>query len=274
LNADRPTLVHPTDFGAGSNLAFAHAVQLAMRGKYALSLLNIDTGNFAPHHTGVGEVVDCLVRWKMAPANSGAEILERKFDLPVLGVTIPAKEVRAGIIDYLDSHPVDLVVIATRQYRGLSRWLERSLAQRTLRRASTLALMIREGAHGFVDPASGALTLERILVPVDDRFDLSGALARLANFIDRLGLAVDVRLLHIGADASQLQLPKGGKTYPLMLRDGPVAETILSVAQRISANLIAMPTAKRSGVVAALRGSVTAAILDDARWPVLSIPAG
>ena len=265
--------MHPTDYSDDGRFAFAPAVRLALRGRYALSLLNIDTGNLSMHHTGVGEVVDCLIRWKMAPEKAGAEILEGEFKLPVLGVTIPANNVRVGVLDFLDNHLTDLVVIATRQHRGLSRWLERSLALRTLSRASTLALLIPEGARGFVDPATGVMKLERILVPVDDRVDLTVALDRLEAFVDGLGGGVEIKLLCVGPDASGLKLPQGGKSYPLMLREGPVAETILSVARRYSADLIAMPTAKRSGVVAALRGSVTAAILDDAQWAVLSLPA-
>jgi len=58
----------------------------------------------------------------------------------------------------------------------------------------------------------------------------------------------------------------------ILYRDGPVAQTILETARRESAEMIAMPTAKKSGVIAALRGSVTAEILDDGRWPVLSVP--
>jgi nucleotide-binding universal stress UspA family protein len=274
LNPERPILVHPTDYGPGGQLAFAHAVRLALRGKYALSLLNIDVGDLAQHHTGVGEVVDWLIRWKMAPEKAGAEILESEFDLPVLGVKIPSGDVRSAVLDFLDNHVTDLVVIATRPHRGLSRWLERSLATRTMNRASTLALMIREGARGFVDPATGAMKLERILVPVDDRIDLTSPLARLETFVKGIGGGVDIRLLHIGPDASGLNLPQGGKTYPLLLREGPVAETILSVARRVSADMIAIPTAKRNNVVAALRGGVTSAILDDARWAVLSVPAG
>ena len=34
-----------------------------------------------------------------------------------------------------------------------------------------------------------------------------------------------------------------------------------------------MPTAGKRGLLAAFRNSVSARILDDARWPVLSVPA-
>jgi nucleotide-binding universal stress UspA family protein len=36
--------------------------------------------------------------------------------------------------------------------------------------------------------------------------------------------------------------------------------------------VIAMPTGGRHGLLGALRGSVTARILDDARWPLLAVP--
>jgi nucleotide-binding universal stress UspA family protein len=57
------------------------------------------------------------------------------------------------------------------------------------------------------------------------------------------------------------------------LREGPTAPTILDYAASWSADLIAVPTAPRNGILAALRGSVSSQILDDARWPVLSLPA-
>jgi len=36
-------------------------------------------------------------------------------------------------------------------------------------------------------------------------------------------------------------------------------------------DLIAMPTGGRHGLLGALRGSVTAPILDDAHWPLLAV---
>lgn len=271
---DHPTLVHPTDYAPAGRGAFAHAVRLALRGRYAFSLLNIATEALGPHHSGVREVIDLLARWKMLPPGpAGAECLERDLGFSVVGVAIPAGDARNGIIDYLDNCRCDLAVIATRRHRGLSRWLERSLADRTLARGATLALLIGENARAFVNPLTGDLKLQRILLAVDDRVDLEPALARLDEFIDSIGAPAEVRLLHVGASDAGLRLPRDGHKRQVMLRDGPVAETILDTARRVSADIIAMPTARKSGVVAALRGSVTAEVLDDGRWPVLSVPA-
>ena len=84
-----------------------------------------------------------------------------------------------------------------------------------------------------------------------------------------------VQLLHVGERAPNL-LDENGKSLnlPIIIRKGPVVETILEVAENLHAELIAMPTAGRHGLLDALRGSTTARILDDARWPLLAIPVG
>jgi Universal stress protein family len=271
---EHPSLVHPTNYEPGGALAFAHAARLALRGHYSLSLLNIATEELGRRHSGVREVIDLLARWKMLPPGpAGAESLERDLGLSVVGIALPADDARAGVIDYLDNCRCDLAVIATRQHRGLSRWLERSLADRTLRRGATLALLMRENARGFVDPATGAMRLERILVAAESRVDLGPALRRIDDFVDILGFPVDVQLLHIGGSADGLRLPQDGRERRVIVREGPVAEAILETARRVSADVIALPTSRKSGVIAALRGSVTAELLDDGRWPLLSVPA-
>ena len=59
----------------------------------------------------------------------------------------------------------------------------------------------------------------------------------------------------------------------MTLAQGPVVETILKTAESYRADLIVMPTAGERGLLAAFRNSVSAKILEDARWPVLSVPA-
>ena len=56
------------------------------------------------------------------------------------------------------------------------------------------------------------------------------------------------------------------------VREGPVVETIISVAGEIDANIIVMPTAGHRGLLDALRGSVTERVLREAPCPVLAVP--
>jgi nucleotide-binding universal stress UspA family protein len=53
-----------------------------------------------------------------------------------------------------------------------------------------------------------------------------------------------------------------------------VVDTILAVADEMKADVIAMPTAGRHGLLDAARGSTTARILDDGAWPLLAVPVG
>jgi nucleotide-binding universal stress UspA family protein len=63
-------------------------------------------------------------------------------------------------------------------------------------------------------------------------------------------------------------------TTPALIevQEGPVIETIISVAEEIGADIIAMPTAGRHGLFDALRGSVTERVLREAPCPVLAVP--
>ena len=61
------------------------------------------------------------------------------------------------------------------------------------------------------------------------------------------------------------------RRQPILTRQGPVVDTILEVAHCLAIDLIAMPTGGRHGLLGALRGSVTARILDDAHWPLLAV---
>jgi nucleotide-binding universal stress UspA family protein len=61
---------------------------------------------------------------------------------------------------------------------------------------------------------------------------------------------------------------------PILLRDGAVVETILAAADELQVDAIAMPTAGRHSLLDAVRGSASAQVLEDARWPLLAVPVG
>ena len=61
---------------------------------------------------------------------------------------------------------------------------------------------------------------------------------------------------------------------PILLRDGAVVDAILDAANELEVDAIAMPTAGRHGLLDAVRGSASAKVLEDARWPLLAVPVG
>ena len=265
-----PAIVHPTDFGPTGKLALAHAVALAMKAHARLTLLHIrGVDESGPTRYGLAPVADLLVRWGwLAPQDRFADI-GQKLGFGATCLDVPARSVTAGVLAHFQDHPVELAVLTTHAHSGLSYWFAGSVSRRALRRANTMILFLREDQRGFVDPATGQIRLARALIAVDSRIPADITIARARALIDGLGVSVEKRLLHVGETA-----PSGCPgDIPLTLARGPVVEAILDGAKRFGADLIVMPTAGRRGVLAGFRDSVSARILDDARWPVLSVPA-
>jgi nucleotide-binding universal stress UspA family protein len=272
---ERATVLHPTDFTGGGELAFTHALRIALKAKYALSLLRVRREDeAAPNASGLRHVIEVLARWKMVSANAPISALASELDLQASSVGVPAVNVRSGILDYLDHHPCELAVIATHERKGLANWLDVSVEQTALRKPTGMILFLRDGEHGFVDSKTGEIHLRKILVPIDAGVELFPSIYRLEALTRRISMDAELHFFHVGAQAPALRDSKGDFLHaPVQVRQGPLLETILEAARRMAVDVIAMPTAGRHGLIGALRSGVTARILDDARWPLLAIPA-
>ena len=235
-----------------------------------LTLLHIRGEDDAlPTRNGLAPVTDLLVKWgRLSPEEKFAD-LNARFGVDARSIDLPARSVWAGLHEHFEAQPVDLAVLATTAHGGISYWFAGSVSRQALRQAEAMILFIREDQRGLIDPATGALSIKRVLVPHDGRIPIAAALARAARLLDKLGLALEMRLLHVGAAAP----PDAPPGLPLILAEGPVVETILHTARSFDADLIVMPTPGRRGLLSRFRDSVSAAILDDGRWPVLSVPA-
>jgi nucleotide-binding universal stress UspA family protein len=266
-----PAILHPTDFGASGAGALAHAVALALKTHGRLSLLHIRGADDAgPTRNGLAPVADLLVRWgRLRPDERFAD-LQGRLGFSAACLDVPARSVSEGVIQHFADHPVELAVLTTHAHSGLSYWFAGSLSRRALRQADAMILFLREGQRGIVDSQTGAIRLARVLIPIDARMPAAQAIERARALLDRLAAPVELRLLHVG-DAAPPDCPSD---IPLTLAQGPVDEAILEAARRFRADLIVMPTAGKRGLLAAFRNSVSARVLDDARWPVLSVPAG
>jgi nucleotide-binding universal stress UspA family protein len=266
-----PAILHPTDFSGSSAQALAHAVALSLKTRGRLSLLHIRGADDAgPTRNGLNPVADLLVRWGRLRPDERFTDLQTRLGFSAACLDVPACSVQAGVLEHFAAHPVELAVLTTRAHSGLSYWFAGSVSRRALRQADTMILFLREGRRGFVDTQTGAIRLARALIPVDARIPARAAIERARALIEGLGVSVEIRLLHVGGPPP----PDLPADIPLTLAQGPVAETILEAAHRFRADLIVMPTAGKRGLLSAFRNSVSAAVLDDARWPVLSVPAG
>ncbi len=265
-----PAILHPTDFAPGGASALAHAVAISLKTHARLTLLHVrDADAPGPTRHGLTPVADLLVGWRRLTPQARFADLPSRLGFSAVCLDVPARSVSAGVLAHFEDHPVELAALTTRATSGLSYWFAGSVSRRALRRADSMILFLREGQRGFVDPRSGEIGLKRALIPIDSRIPWERALPRALRLIDGLGVSVEKRLLHIGTERP----PGCPNDIPLKLAQGPVVETILAAAQEFRADLIVMPTGGKRGLLAAFRNSVSARILEDARWPVLSAPA-
>ena len=138
-----------------------------------------------------------------------------------------------------------------------------------------MSLFLRDGGRGFVDPKTGAIRLNRILMPIAAGVDSVPAIRRIQAMLAMVDSGAEINLMHVGKSPPALVDEDGVPLdLPILLRDGAVVETILAVAGEFDVDAIAMPTAGRHGLLDAVRGSASAQVLEDARWPLLAVPVG
>ncbi len=277
LTAARATILHPTDFSPGAGSALAHALAIALASKSQLGLLQVreDEQAFFSPTQGLRQVRDLLVRWGRLGASAPYDHWENELDLSVSNMSVAARSARAGILEFLDDRPADLLVLATSAHKAQSRWLDVSTPRSVLRQARIMSLFLRDGGRGFVDRDSGALRLKKVLMPIDGTVKFIHALRRVERMRRLASSDAVIHLFHVGERAPAATDERGKPLgMPVMLRQGRVVDAILKAAGDLGVDAIAMPTAGRHGLIDALRGSTTARVLEDGRWPLLAVPVG
>ena len=267
------TIVHPTDFSDISVEAFAHALRIALITKSKLYLVHIAESENPGEQDGFPHVRQTLEQWHLLKANEPSAAVADKLGIKVAKIGLTRQDPLRGLLQFLDRHPTDLLVLATHGRDGIVHWLQGSVAEKLSRTARLPTLFLPPTAYGFVEPSNGNLHLSRVLVPVDHSPAPSEALDTIYEFISLIDDAT-IELLHVGGTEPPIRRVADGTRIPVTMRTGDVVSTILKVADEQQADLIAMPTAGRHGFLDAARGSTTERVLRHAPCPVLSVPAG
>jgi nucleotide-binding universal stress UspA family protein len=279
--ADTPALslesiFHPSDFSQASEVAFAHALKLALVASTELHIMHVAPEATPVHWADFPGVRAMLVRWGLLPEGSAQEEVAR-LGPRVHKILASHVDPVDSILHYLRGHPTDLVVLATHQREGLDRWLHQAVAAPLARQAGTMTLFVPHGTEGFVSLADGAMSLQRLLLPVDTVPPPQAAITVAAGLARLLGCdRVTFTLVHVGpaGDMPAVQTPEHpGWSWERVVRQGPSVEQILDVGTTTSADLIVLTTQGRHGFLDALRGSTSERIVRGAPCPVLAIPA-
>jgi len=265
-----------TDLSHDGDLAFAHALRIALAGKGELAIVHA-----APRdHVGkeweqFPRVRASLAGWGLLEFGAPASAVEEQLDLRVRKIDVPDPEPLHGVKEVMERRPCDLVVLASQARQGIDRWLHPSLAEPIAREAHAPSLTLPPAAAGFVDPATGAVSLRNILIAVDHRPSAARALATAADLAAMLGAHGAIfHLLHIGDSFPEIPVPEAIATrVRIRQQAGAVVESIIDTATLIEADLIVMATRGHDSLLDSLRGSTTEQVLRQAGVPMLAVPA-
>ena len=143
LLATQPLLrsvLHPTDFAEGSEVALAHAIRLALAARARLEEpSHAEPDNIAVPASRFPDVVATLIRWglllrlkekHLATVGCAWTACSRSSDAPV-----------ASIVAELEASHSGLVVMATHNRHGFRRLLEPSVTEPTVREGRTRTLV-------------------------------------------------------------------------------------------------------------------------------------
>lgn len=272
------SILHPTDFSPASEKAFAHALAIALLRQTKFTILNVgnnqsDTSQWQKFPP----VRKTIERWGLLEKGSPKEAVFEQ-----LGVRI-RKSVKSGltatsaILNYLESDPVDLVVLATEGREGLPRWVKRSKAEAIAQESNTTTLFVPSEGKSFIRLEDGDISLKCILVPIDRQPSPNAAIVYATRAAQALGVGntVEIILLHVGIDGTvlDLDLPENSAwKFRKEVRSGNPVEEIINAANQFSADAIFMATAGHEGILDAMRGSTTEQIIRKAPCPLAAIP--
>lgn len=267
-------ILHPTDFSPASELAFAHALRLALTNKGCLTLLHVGDG--AEEDGEFPRVREVLQRWGLLDPGARRADVFNTLGIEVKKVLIRNASVAAAIAEYCGTHQVDMLVVATEQRGGLARWLRPSTAERVARTVAVPTLFVPADGGGCVSLRDGQVTLDRVLVPVDHSPPVGGAVERGLRALAAYGKSeAKLTLLHVGPESGfpSVTIPNGQLHVDRVAREGDPVTEILAAAQASTANLVIMVTKGTDGFLDALRGTTTEQVIRQAPCPVLAVPA-
>ena len=270
------SIFHPTDLSEASEIAFFHALKLALIAKAEFGMLHVPAESGASWKSFPG-VRDTLTRWNILPEGSPEEAV-RRLGIKVRKLMAAGSDPLEASLKYLERHPADLIVLAVHQQQGRMGWMDKPVGKPMARAAGEMTLFIPHGVEGFVSRRDGAVSLRNILIPLASIPNPQPAIETAARLIYNLQLPAGiVTLLHAGTPDSTpaVRLPEGtGWTWSRVTRSGAPDQAILQAADELGADLIIMTSEGPDGFLDALRGSTSERVLRTTRCLLLNIPVG
>lgn len=268
------TIFYPSDFSSESDVAFAHALKIALKSKAFLQMMHVDK-NRETQWDDFPSVQQTLERWQVLPEGSSKSRVGQ-LGLEIRKVIATSNDPVEACLNFFAVHDVDLIVLSVHQREGMMRWLGKMVGERISYCSKQTTLFLPVGREGFVSEEDGSVTLKKILVPIVNKPRPESAVSFVEKLIQSLGLETGtVTLLHVGPSESMpvVDLTQdNGWTWNLLRLEGDRTETIVQFARDFDADLIVMTTDGPDRFLDGLRGTTSERVLRKAHCPVAVIP--
>jgi nucleotide-binding universal stress UspA family protein len=261
------TIAHATDLEPEGGVAFRHSVALAR--DMGATLYSLHANPVSPE--AGREMPDANEQLGQWPGSEGREVefykmLHTCCDDPV-----------DTLLDAMRQIQPDLLVVGKHQTTGFFQLLRESVSEALALNTRVPTLFLPIGREGFVQEDTGAVQLERILLPVRDEQTFEEAARAVGDLIERLSARnVEIVLLHVGEDLDldDLSTPtsEDGPRWRRVQRQGVLADEIAKCVDELDIDLIVMATEGHNSLGDVLSGSRTERVVRRSPCPLLSVP--
>lgn len=272
------SILHPTDFSEASELAFAHALAIAIENKAQLRLLHVihDDEDVVPWNE-YPSVRKTLERWGKLESGSRRGEVASSLGIHVKKLFDVDKNVAQSIANLAEHEDVDLIVMATNEKRENPFWGKSSTSFKVSSRSQIPTLFVPQGVRGCVSIDDGSTSLNQVVIAVDHNPNAQHAIERITWALSKFGgINSQVTLLHVGEEDRfpHILTPSDARfQWTTVRRSGNAAQEIVAVAEEQEADLIVLVSEPASGFRDVLKGSTTRKVLEHAPCMVFAIPA-
>lgn len=284
------------DFSDFSEKALEYALNLAENYGSRLTLLHA----IVLHYQDVEEEAHLTQLEEMAKLqekNSYERMKLQNQKADRRGVSVTSKVVRGvsaadAILEFIDDHPHDLVILGTHGRAGVEKWLYGSVAEKVLRYSPIPVLTIHKSWNK-------PFAIQNVLAPIDfsdySKLAIQSALSLARQFNARLTfLHVIEQAVHpayyaatidslfildphlLERSIENLKEFTGGEVAgaEYVVKEGRAFKEILEYAEKQGCDLILMSTRGLTGLEHLLIGSTTERVMRSAVCPVLTVGRG
>ncbi len=272
----RLSILHPADPTEAGQVAFAHALKVALTFRAKLCILRSKTldavRNERPQMPPVRKTLE---QWRLLREGSGQSEVFRELGLTVKKIDHKSLNATAAIAYHLESHEVDLIVFSAHIQNGLKPESGYKFMQQVMQATGAQILYIPDRVHGFVSDRDGTVALNNILVPVVQNPRPESALKDAVALASTMGgREVTISLVHVGdpKGVPAIRFPANSLcSWHTIVRQGDAADEINALAYILPADLMVITTRNRNNLCTTDQDNVTARILTKAPCPVLII---